>query len=213
MNPMDNYTLQIFIFKLGLAVALGMLIGFERQLKHKAAGIKTNVLICLGSALFTIISMEFGRVGQYDGSRIAAQIVSGIGFLGAGVIIQSRGSVVGLTTAATIFVVASIGMAVGRESYLYACAATLIILITLFGVGRIEHRFFATYQNFDYSIHCKDPVALFARVTEVLKAHNLAPEDISIQKDSAETLVTFTIHTTVTVHNQILPKVLKVAEA
>jgi len=117
-----------------LAVALGAAIGLERQLSGKVAGIRTNVLICLGAAVLTILSQEMGMRGNDSVSRIAAQIVSGVGFLGAGVIIRDRGGVHGLTTAATIWLVASVGMAAGAGYYLLAAATTTLAVLVLLGL-------------------------------------------------------------------------------
>src|SRR5690242_865263 len=109
--------LQFFVPKILFAILCGGLVGLERELKNKPAGIKTNILICVGSALFTSISLlmsaSLADTGHYgDPSRVAAQIVSGIGFLGGGTIIQTRGTILGLTTAATIWTVAAIGMCI-----------------------------------------------------------------------------------------------------
>src|SRR5436190_18157037 len=129
------------ILRLILAAFLGGIIGLERELKHKPAGLRTNMFICFGSAMFTILSSELA--GQFGGdhTRIAAQIIAGIGFIGAGSILHSRGSVTGLTTAATLFVVASIGMACGGGFYLQAIFATLVILVALSALGWFETRF------------------------------------------------------------------------
>src|SRR5690554_2045638 len=119
------------LIRLLLAAILGGLIGLEREISGKPAGLRTNILICVGAALLTELSLGIGLLTperpNADPARIAAQIVSGIGFLGAGTIIQARGSVVGLTTAATLWVVAAIGMAVGAAAYVEA-------------VGRSEER-------------------------------------------------------------------------
>lgn len=123
-----------------LAVCCGAIIGLERQLKHKPAGLRTNVLICLGAAVFTIISSRMA--GDKDSiTRIAAQIVTGVGFLGAGAVIQDRGGIHGLTTAATIWLVASIGMACGAKLYQLAGVSTLIALAVLVGLGHLEKTF------------------------------------------------------------------------
>ena len=123
-----------------LAAFLGGLIGLERQLRRKPAGIRTNMLICFGAALFTIISYEMaGEVGG-DHTRIAAQIIPGIGFIGAGVVIRERGAVLGITSAATIFVMASIGMAVGAGMLATAIFATLMVLVALVALGFLEDR-------------------------------------------------------------------------
>jgi putative Mg2+ transporter-C (MgtC) family protein len=109
----------------------------EREISGKAAGLRTNVLICLGAAVFTIISRQMaGETGSL--TRIAAQIVTGVGFLGAGAIIVGRGGVHGLTTAATIWLVASIGMACGAGFYALAAISTLLAIAVLAGLGQLE---------------------------------------------------------------------------
>ena len=118
------------ILRVLLAAALGAIVGYQRERAGKAAGLRTNTIICLGSALFTVTG-ALGFAGG-DPSRIAAGIVTGIGFLGAGAILHRHGEIVaGLTTAATIWVVAAIGLAAGSGQYLIACASTAIVLIVL----------------------------------------------------------------------------------
>ena len=121
-----------------LATVLGAVIGLERELSGKAAGLRTNLLICLGAAVFTIISREMAMGTQDSLTRIAAQIVTGVGFLGAGAIIQDRAGVHGLTTAATIWLVASIGMACGAHFYQIALISTFIAVIVLLGLGKLS---------------------------------------------------------------------------
>jgi putative Mg2+ transporter-C (MgtC) family protein len=126
--------------RLALAAALGAVIGLEREYHRKAAGLRTNILIALGSALYTILSLQFAHDGGTS-DRIAAQIVTGIGFLGAGAILRSGGSVHGLTTAATIWVNAAIGMAAGAGLYATAAVTALITLVVLALLGPIEAYF------------------------------------------------------------------------
>jgi putative Mg2+ transporter-C (MgtC) family protein len=130
--------------RLLLAAALGGVVGLEREWSGKPAGLRTNLLICVGAALLTELSMSVALAADpgmnADPARIAAQIVSGIGFLGAGTIIQSRGSVTGLTTAATLWVVAAIGMAVGTHAYREAVGTTLLVMTALLLLGRLEPR-------------------------------------------------------------------------
>ena len=130
------------LVRLVLAVVLGGAIGWEREASSKPAGLRTNILICVGAALFTDLSIRFGGLAVEgavrDPGRIAAQVVTGIGFLGAGTIIQARGTVTGLTTAATLWVVAGIGMSVGIGSYVEAVGATLLVLIVLVKLARME---------------------------------------------------------------------------
>lgn len=131
----------LFAARLLVAALLGGIIGLQREIAGKPAGLRTNLLICLGSALFTLISFNIPTsLGLGDPARIAAQIVSGVGFLGAGTIIQSRHAVHGLTSAATIWVVAAIGMAVGAGFERSAALATAVILVALVGLGAAETR-------------------------------------------------------------------------
>jgi putative Mg2+ transporter-C (MgtC) family protein len=125
-------------------VLLGGAIGIEREIKGKPAGLRTNILICVGAVLLTDVSLNIGlidgdgRVG--DPARLAAQIVSGIGFLGAGTIMQARGTVTGLTSAATIWVVAALGIAIGAGFYMEAAGTGILVTIVLAWLGRLEHK-------------------------------------------------------------------------
>ncbi len=126
--------------RLVLAAILGGVIGLERELKHRPAGLRTNMFICFGAALFTVLSRGLSdSPGDY--TRIAAQIIPGIGFIGAGSILHTRGLTTGLTTAATLFVVASVGMAAGGGLYLTASFATGVVLLVLFALGHMERTF------------------------------------------------------------------------
>ena len=127
------------LVKLLLALVLGGLIGWERELYDKPAGFRTNTLICVGSTLFTIFSLKIGIIPGTDSARIAAQIVSGIGFLGAGAIIRRGEAVLGLTTAATIWFVASIGMGIGAGYYVISSVGTALALAILFVFRKFEH--------------------------------------------------------------------------
>jgi putative Mg2+ transporter-C (MgtC) family protein len=129
------------LIKLTLAVFLGGIIGFERELAAKPAGLRTNILICVGAALLMDVSTRVGlvdgiRIG--DPGRIAAQVVSGVGFIGAGTIMQAQGMVTGLTSAATIWVVAAIGLTVGAGYFVEALGAGLLVTFVLAGIGRLE---------------------------------------------------------------------------
>jgi putative Mg2+ transporter-C (MgtC) family protein len=128
------------ISRLVLAAILGGIIGLERELKHRPAGLRTNMFICFGAALFTVLSRALAEAPS-DYTRIAAQIIPGIGFIGAGSILHTRGLTSGLTTAATLFVVASVGMAAGGGLYMTAVFATVVVLITLFALGHLERTF------------------------------------------------------------------------
>jgi len=130
-----------FLFKLLLSVILGGVIGIERERAHKAAGFRTNILIVLGSMLFTVVSLRLSQVagGMVDPGRIAANVATGIGFLGAGGIIRTRGLVHGLTTAACIWVDGAIGLSIGVGLYFYAAATTIVTILVLFLFGYLEN--------------------------------------------------------------------------
>jgi len=124
--------------RLAVGLVLGALIGFEREFHRQPAGFRTHALVALGSALFTIIS-AYGFAGStVDPTRIAAQIVSGIGFIGAGTILQHRGNIRGLTTAASLWSVAAIGMAAGAGLVVIAVIGTALILVVLNVFDRVE---------------------------------------------------------------------------
>jgi putative Mg2+ transporter-C (MgtC) family protein len=127
---------------LSLAAALGGLIGWERERSQKPAGLRTNVLICVGAALLADLSTRGAELAGAAGdpTRIAAQVVTGVGFLGAGAIMQQRGSVTGLTTAATIWVVAAIGLAAGFGAVVEATGTAMFVLVALAPLRRIEER-------------------------------------------------------------------------
>ena len=128
------------IWRLLLAAGLGAAIGLEREYRQKPAGLRTNILIAVGSALFTIMSLELTR-GVGDQSRVAGQIVTGIGFLGGGAILRNRDTVHGMTTAATIWVNAAIGVAAGSGQYALAAFTTTLTLVVLVVLPPIEAYF------------------------------------------------------------------------
>ena len=133
------------IQRLLLAAVLGGVLGFEREVRQKSAGLRTNMLIAIGSALFTLMSYELADAAGADPGRVAAQIVTGIGFLGAGAIIRRDGDIHGLTTAATIWVNAAVGVAAGGGEFhlaLIATAVTLTVLLMLHPLESIIERRF-----------------------------------------------------------------------
>jgi putative Mg2+ transporter-C (MgtC) family protein len=139
MTPDLSIEVQLDLaLRLTVGLVLGAIIGFERELHRQPAGFRTHSLVSLGAALFTIVS-AYGFVGDVvDPTRIAAQIVSGIGFIGAGTILQHRGHIRGLTTAASLWSVAAIGTAAGARLYVVAIVGTLLILIVLSILDRVE---------------------------------------------------------------------------
>lgn len=139
----------VFMFRLLLAMLLGGIIGAERERKNRSAGFRTHILVTVGSCMFMIVSismpmmistMPSGIVNNADPGRIAAQVVSGIGFLGAGAILQDKGKVRGLTTAASLWVVSAIGLAVGAGMYVTAISTTFFLFLILSVFGKLEEK-------------------------------------------------------------------------
>lgn len=134
--------LRDILLRLTVAAVLGAIIGVERDLRRRPAGIRTSCFVCLATALFTILSAELARLfGDTSGTRIASNIVQGVGFLGAGAILKEAGGRVGMTTAATIFVEAAIGMAAGGGLYAIATYSTALVLFGLVCLGWAAQRF------------------------------------------------------------------------
>ena len=184
------------IVRLALAGVLGGLIGLEREFKGKAAGLRTNMFICIGAAFFTLLSGALaGNLGG-DHTRIAAQIIPGIGFIGAGSILHSRGGVSGLTTAATIFVVASIGMAVGGGLYAPAIFATIIIGVALHFLGWFETRFRLKPQTMLYEVHGPDAEAMLMAVNHILAEHHQQMQTVQVGRANGDFRVLFSVEGT-----------------
>ena len=160
-----------FVVKALLAIVCGGLIGVEREMKDKPAGFRTNILICLGSMLFMWLSTQVAMVvaagRPSDPGRIAAQVVTGIGFLGAGTIIQSRGRITGLTSAAMIWVVSAVGMSIGAGYSIIGLLTTGLILVVLVGLGLVERRVFRRCSYYDCQIAFDDDNGRTRREIEV----------------------------------------------
>jgi putative Mg2+ transporter-C (MgtC) family protein len=176
--------------RLFVAAILGGLIGLERQLRHKPAGLRTNMFICFGAAMFTVLSKELAGV-ESDSARIAAQIIPGIGFIGAGSILHSRGSVTGLTTAATLFVVASVGMAAGGGLYITAVFATALILIALALLGRMEARYELRNVLRTYEVTGQNAEAMLREVNRILDDERLGMQNVHLASGDGHSRMVF----------------------
>ncbi|HZQ95654.1 MAG TPA: MgtC/SapB family protein [Candidatus Sulfotelmatobacter sp.] len=166
------------IVRLLMAAVLGGLIGLEREWKHRAAGLRTNMFICFGAAMFTLLSQRLAGIPS-DAARIAAQIIPGIGFIGAGSIIHNRGLTTGLTSAATIFVVASIGMAAGGGLYMTAMFATALVLLTLFALGHIEETFNLKLLTSSYEVTGATVEQVSGEVNRILESQHRLMQNVS----------------------------------
>lgn len=166
------------LFRLLVAAILGGIIGLERELRHKPAGLRTNMFICFGAAMFTVLGDELASSFGGDHTRVAAQIIPGIGFIGAGSILHSRGSVTGLTTAATLFVVASVGMAAGGGLYITAVFATGVILVALAVLGKLERQFALKSMRYSFEVMGKNTEAMLSELNRILDEERLGLQDV-----------------------------------
>src|SRR4051812_24290857 len=188
-------TLSKTIVRLTLAALLGGIIGLERELKRKPAGLRTNIFICFGSAMFTILSAELAKdFGIGDHTRIAAQIIPGIGFIGAGSILHDKGGVSGLTTAATLFVVASVGMACGGGLYLPAIFATMLIYLALHVLGLLERRFNLKPLTMNYTIVSeKSADDLVSEVNTAMEARGKEMHGVRLSRSNGKEKLVFRV--------------------
>jgi putative Mg2+ transporter-C (MgtC) family protein len=189
--------------RLVLAAVLGGIIGLERELKHRPAGLRTNMFICFGSAMFTVLSDRFAAQFGGDHARIAAQIIPGIGFIGAGSILHERGSVTGLTTAATIFVVAAVGMSAGSGFYMFSIFATVVILMALYVLGQMETRFNLKATMLTYEVIGYDAGQLLHAINAALEREHHGMHGLQVSHEEGEQRVQFTVEGTVRDHKMI----------
>jgi putative Mg2+ transporter-C (MgtC) family protein len=166
-------TLEEILERLLVAMAIGMLLGIEREHRDKSAGLRTLTLISLGSCMFMLVSLIVDAGNTY---RIASNIVTGIGFIGAGVIFKSDRGVNGITTAATIWATAAVGMAVGSGLYLAALGACALILIILALFIRIEQWIERINKQRVYTITCKYEAGIVQKYEELMKSFHLKYE-------------------------------------
>ena len=191
------------LLQLGLAVLLGGAIGLEREISGKPAGLRTNILICVGAALFTTLSMKMA-LGRGDPARIAAQILPGVGFIGAGTILHMRGSVTGLTSAATIWVVAAVGMALGAGAYGEALGAALLVLLVLQGLGWVEGYIARAATHSHLVIHAKpDPPAL-EDLEALVRRTGLEIERTVSRRENVDLVIEFDVRGPKRLHDQLL---------
>jgi putative Mg2+ transporter-C (MgtC) family protein len=189
--------------RLMVACLLGGAVGLQREITRKDAGVRTNMLICIGCAFFTLLSAVLAGDTNPDKGRVASNIVQGIGFLGAGLILHNRSRVSGLTSAASVFVVASIGMACGAGLYAAAVAATIIVILALALVGMLEHRFNIKIFPLVYEARGMDQAVI---LNSVLKAMDKAGERLcNVERDAIGEIqrVSFSLTATKRQHEQL----------
>jgi putative Mg2+ transporter-C (MgtC) family protein len=196
------------LIKLGIALLLGGIIGAERERYKKDAGLRTTILITLGSTLFTILSTRVGGDNS-DTTRIASNIVSGIGFLGAGVIMQERGRVKGLTTAATIWISAAIGMACGAGEFLLAAAVTFFTMIVLVLFSRFEEILEISIEERTYEITSKLSWEKYKEIKSLFKSYGLTINKSKQEKKAGGDMVlTLEVSGPSKKHDKVVQKIL-----
>jgi len=181
------------VLKLILATALGGLIGLERESSQKPAGFRTNILICLGATMVMILSgllLEGKQEYMGDLTRIAAGVITGIGFMGAGTIIHSRGMVIGLTTAAGLWAVAVLGLVIGSGYYLFAVVFTAIIIITLFILGKVEAEHMKK-DTYHYTVESESSKKVLLDIKKIALHEGIKFKEISHKKEGNLSIISF----------------------
>ena len=169
------------VYRLLWAAFLGSLVGLERIRSKRPAGLRTSLFVCMAAALFTIVSNQFAKMtGDTSTSRIASNIVQGIGFLGAGVILREKGSVVGMTTAATIFLTAAMGMAAGAGLYKVAGVVCVLMLFTLIVLARIEKVFKLRSQYLLFRVSADNAAGLLPEIHQLFGEMELPLDQLSV---------------------------------
>ncbi len=189
--------------RLFFACLLGALIGLEREFKRKSAGVRTNLLICMGAAFFTLLSAVLAGDANPDKGRVASNIVQGIGFLGAGLILHNRNRISGLTSAASVFVVASIGMACGAGLYGAAALATGIVIFALEVVGFLERRGSLKGYSLVYEARGRDQTVMLQSILDAMD--KTGERLIGVERDAIGELqrLSFTVVATKKEHERL----------
>jgi len=189
--------LASIVYRLLWAALLGSAIGIERNARRRPAGMRTSLCVSVGAALFTILSVEIARrTGDTSTTRIASNIVQGIGFLGAGVILRERGSVTGLTTAATLFVVAALGMAAGAGFYAVSGLACLLVLIALLFFIKIENFFSLKPRYMLFRISTDTATDMVSEVHHVFSSLNIVLDNFQVSMAGEKNLIQFDVDVT-----------------
>jgi putative Mg2+ transporter-C (MgtC) family protein len=181
------------ILKLFLAIALGGLIGIEREASQKPAGFRTNILVCVGSAI--MMSLAVGLIKNNNAnpdalSRIAAGVITGMGFLGAGTIVHARGMVIGLTTASTLWVVAGLGLLIGSGYYIPSLILTAMVIATLIAFRKIEEIYLKKHI-FHYYLKFKETPDLLSKLKKISFHHGIKLERLSVKKEGDSLIISF----------------------
>ncbi len=198
--------LMSYVIRLIIALTVGAAVGLEREFQGKPAGIRTNMLMCIGSCLIMIISLEIARTAGRvaDPGRIAAQVVTGVGFLGAGAIIRSRFHVTGLTTAATIWVLSALGLAIGAGYILLALAGAVCITITLTLIKYIEKAIVRIRSSHIIQLTLEPSRGIIGSIIEEFNALDIASEALDVKRLGKTWTATFEYTTNRSKHGRLV---------
>lgn len=185
---LDPGILAHLIAPLAVAFSVGLLLGLEREMSHKPAGLRTQLLITVGTTVFVLAGKAFGSVEE---GRVAANVITGLGFLGAGVIFQHRGTVRGLTTAALIWVNGGLGLAVGLENYRLAAIGAVLALLALRFLGAVERRMGQKCRIFQYQVTARENDDLVRAVHEALERCHFQEGPLSFDRRQGEIRMRF----------------------
>jgi putative Mg2+ transporter-C (MgtC) family protein len=193
------------LYKLLLALVMGALIGAEREYRSKSAGLRTIMLICLGSTLFTILSL---KIGLSSPDRIAANIITGIGFIGAGVVFKDGNSVTGLTTAATIWVAAAVGIGIGAGYPVISFFATVFTIVILFFLIKIQNYIGSFNLMREYKIVCAFKQETLLAYEKIFKEYNLEAYRGKQCRVGDEIIGTWSVHGNIKNHELLVNRLL-----
>lgn len=207
------------IERLFISIIMGGLIGYEREFKNRPAGFRTHILVCVGAAVISMIELstvqqisnmilqnqQLSSFIKVDIGRMGAQVITGIGFLGAGTIIHEKGSVKGLTTAASIWVVACIGLAIGLGYYTLSILSAVSVFIVLVMLKKFEVRFIDKGYLINLEIIFKDKEKAMSDLSECFQRNNITIKDIEFEEDEK-------FSTTTTIYSILYPRYIKMDE-
>jgi len=206
--PADFRALHLeLLIQLLLGVLLGGAIGIERELKGKPAGLRTNILICMAAVLFTTLSIRMSQ-GRGDPGRLAAQILTGVGFIGAGTILHTRGAVTGLTSAATIWVVTAIGVAVGTKAYVEAMGTTVLVMLVLAGLARFEEFLSRQTTTSHLVVHATPHPTAVPELESLIRRTGLEVVEAKSRQENVDLVIDLTLRGTQRLHEEAMNAIL-----
>lgn len=170
--------IEQLLIPLGLSFLCGFILGLEREMAHKPAGLRTQVLICLGATIFVVGGQLYG----HEPARISANVITGLGFLGAGVVMKHQGTVRGMTTAALIWINGSLGLAIGLHQYLLAACGTLLVLFALRALGAFERRMRSKCQIVHYTVRARQSDEIMAVIHDAMAHCHVQEQPLTFGK-------------------------------